>query len=130
MLRITRLIPAVAVAALLLVGAATSAFAIFPQLHSTLSGPAIDGVVPRGEAKLDQSRQPAQPGQLEVRVRAVNLPDGTALTVAIEGTPVGTLTLSRGEGRLATTVPFQVGRMSPITVERNSVVLLRGTWLS
>jgi hypothetical protein len=128
--RIIRLIPAVAVAALLLVGAATPAFAIFPQLHSTLSGAAINGVVPQGEAKLDQSGYPVEPSRLEVRVRNVNLPDGAVLTVTIEGTPVGTITLSRTEGRLATTILFQVGRQSPITVERNGAVILRGTWLS
>ena len=106
------------------------AAAIFPQLHSMLAGPAIGGRIPQGEAKLDQSRYPVEPSRLEVRVRNVNLPDGTVLPVAVEGTLVGSVTLSRGEGRLATTVTFQVGRQSPITVSHDGVVILRGTWLS
>ena len=115
---------------LLVAFTAAPAAAIFPQLHSTLSGPAIGGRVPQGEAKLDQSRYPVEPSRLEVRVKNVNLPDGAVLAVAIEGTPVGSITLGRGEGRLATTITFQVGRQSPITVSHNGVVILRGTWLA
>ena len=109
---------------------AAPADAIFPQLDAKLSGPAIGGRTPAGEAKLDQSGYPVEPSRLEVRVRNVNLADGTVLAVAIEGTPVGSITLSRGEGRLATTITFQVGRHSPITVTHDGVVVLRGTWRS
>lgn len=109
---------------------ASPALAIFPQLHTTLSGPALNGRTPAGEAKLDQSRQPAEPGRLEVRVRNIALPDGSALTVNVGGTTpgtgddVGTFVLNRGEGRLATTVPFQVGRSTDIAVTRGGQVIL------
>jgi hypothetical protein len=127
---ITRLATALIGLGLLVTLTAAPAAAIFPQLDSKLSGPAIGGRTPVGEARLDQSGYPVEPSRLEVRARNVNLPDGTVLAVAIEGTPVGSLTLSRGEGRLATTIAFQVGRQSPITVVHNGAVILRGTWRS
>jgi hypothetical protein len=51
-----------AVAVLVTAAVAAPAFAIFPQLQTKLSGPAIAGVTPEGDAKLDQSRQPSPAG--------------------------------------------------------------------
>jgi hypothetical protein len=65
-----------AVAVLVTAAVAAPAFTIFPQLQTKLSGPAIAGATPEGDAKLDQSRQPHEPGRLEVRVKNVNLADG------------------------------------------------------
>lgn len=106
------------------------AFAIFPQLSTKLSGPAINGVVPEGDAKVDQSRLPAEPLTLDARVKSVNLPDGTVLSVVLTdcgASPVGTITLSRGEGQLRTTVPgCQVGRTSAIYVNNGATRILSG----
>src|SRR6266571_7956365 len=109
---------------------ASPALAIFPQLTTKLSGPAINGVVPTGDAKVDQSKLPAEPLTLDVRVRNVNLPDGTVLSVVLTdcgASPVGTITLSRLEGQLRTTVPgCQVGRQSAIHVNSGSTRILSG----
>lgn len=67
------------------------------DLFAALTGATINGVVPRGFAQfeLHSSRT-----ELEIRVRQVNLPDGTTLTIVVNGTPAGTITLVGGEGRL------------------------------
>jgi hypothetical protein len=106
-------------------------FAIFPQLSTTLTGPAINGVVPGGDAKVDQSKLPNQPATVDVRVKNVNLPDGTVLGVVLTdcgASPVGTITLSRGEGQLRTTLPqgCQIGRNSSILINNGGTTILRG----
>src|SRR5689334_2027480 len=70
-------------------------------LKETLSGVAIGGVVPEGQALADES-QFAGGGStiLTVQVKKVNLPDGTVLPVSLDFTPVGSITLSKGEGTL------------------------------
>jgi hypothetical protein len=125
-------------AGLLAVLAATPALAVFPQLQTDLTGPAIDGQVPRGTAEIHQT---TFPGTLTVRVSKVNLPDGTVLNVVLTdceafGTPggvVGTLTLDGGKGRLTTVLPSepsvcQVGHNSAIflTLADGTVVLEGG----
>jgi len=109
---------------------ASPALAIYPHLNTTLSGPAINGVVPTGTATVDQSRLPANPLTLDVQVSNVNLPDGTVLSVVLTdcGTaPVGTIKLNRGQGQLKTKVPgCQVGRQSAIYVNNGSTTILSG----
>jgi hypothetical protein len=116
--------------ALLAVIASSPALAIYPQLSTKLSGTAIKGVVPRGDAKIDQSGVFERPLTLEVKVQNVNLPNGTVLSVILTdcGTsPVGTITLSRRQGELRTTVPgCQVGRTSAIHVNSGSTRILTG----
>jgi hypothetical protein len=70
-------------------------------LKETLSGPAINGVVPEGQALADES-QFLSGGDtiLTVQVKKVNLPDGTALNVTLDFSPIGSITLSRGEGTM------------------------------
>jgi hypothetical protein len=107
------------------------AFAIYPKLSTDLVGPAVNGVVPSGAAKVDQSKLPAVPGTLWVEVKNVNLPDGTVLWVVLDGDPVGVIPLARGQGRLATPIPMQVGRgSSQIFVGLGDVVILTnpGAW--
>jgi hypothetical protein len=110
--------------------AASPALAIYAHLNTTLSGPAINGVVPTGSATIDQSGYPAKPLTLDVQVSSVNLPDGTVLSVVVTdcGTaPVGTLKLSHEQGQLKTKVPgCQVGRQSAIYVNDGSTTILSG----
>lgn len=130
-----------AVAASLLVALPGSpALAIYPKLSTNLSGPAINGVVPRGDAKVDQSKLPNAPGTLELRVGNVNLPDGTELLVEITGPKVdgncepvptsrtqpGSFTLREGEGSLTATLRFAVGRTDQIFVKHAGRVILCG----
>jgi hypothetical protein len=109
---------------------ASPALAIYPHLTTALSGPAINGVVPTGNATVDQSKLPTTPLTLNVEVGNVNLPNGTVLSVVVTdcGTaPVGTIKLDRGQGQLKTKVPgCQVGRQSAIDVNNRSTTILSG----
>jgi len=109
---------------------ASPALAIYPHLNTTLSGPAINGVVPTGTATVDQSRLPANPLTLDVQVSNVNLPDGTVLSVVLTdcGTaPVGTIKLNRGQGQMKRKGHgCQVGRQSAIYVNNGSTTILSG----
>lgn len=86
--------------------------------------------MPGGDAKIDQSRLPSQPLTVDVRVKNVNLPEGTVLSVVLTdcgASPVGTITLSRREGQLRTTVPgCEVGRTSSIYVNKGATRVLSG----
>jgi hypothetical protein len=103
---------------------ASSAVALYPQLTAKLTGPAIGGVTPQGEAKVDQSKYPSVPPRLDVRVKDVNLPDGTTLFVGVgceyhsclDYRKAGTFTLNRREGSFSGSLRVQVGRQTSITV--------------
>jgi hypothetical protein len=114
----------IAAAAGVVLGVAPVAFALYPQLSAKLTGPAIGGVKPEGEAKVDQSRYPDVPPRLDVRVKNVNLPDGTTLFVGVgceyhsclDYRKAGTFTLRRREGAFSGSLQTQVGRQTSITV--------------
>jgi len=103
---------------------AASALALYPQLTAKLTGPAIVGVTPEGEAKVDQSKYPSVPPRLDVRVKDVNLPDGTTLFVGVgceyhsclDYRKAGTFTLNRREGSFSGSLQVQVGRQTSIMV--------------
>jgi hypothetical protein len=102
-------------------------FGLAGTVKEALSGPAIEGVVPEGEAQADMS-QFASGGAtiLTVRIRNVNLPDGTLLQVTLDFTPVGTITLSRREGTLTTSLGhFGVSR-DQVRVNTGGVTILGG----
>jgi hypothetical protein len=119
-----RLALAIVTAALSLGVLASSALALYPQLTARLTGPAIGGVTPEGDAKVDQSKYPSVPPRLEVRVKNVNLADGTTLFVGVgceyhsclDYRKAGTFTLSRLAGSFSASLKIQVGRQTSITV--------------
>jgi hypothetical protein len=98
-------------------------------LKETLSGAAIGGIVPEGQAVADMSQfQAGGSTILTVQVKKVNLPDGTSLTVALSFTPVGTITLLRGEGTLIADLGrFGVSR-DAVEVRNGAAVVLRGAF--
>jgi hypothetical protein len=128
--KLTRWLLVLALAATLAGLVASPALAIYAHLNTTLSGPAINGVVPSGSASIDQSGYPAHPLTLDVQVSNVSLPDGTILSVVLTncGTaPVGTLKLTHEQGQLKVHVPgCQVGRTSAIYVNNGSTTILSG----
>ena len=67
------------------------------HLFAPLTGPAIDGIVPRG---LGQYESWNTFRELDVYVSFVNLPDGTSLGVSVAGASVGTITLHSHAGFL------------------------------
>jgi hypothetical protein len=103
---------------------APSALALYPQLSAKLTGPAIGGVTPEGDAKVDQSKYPSEPPRLEVRVKNVNLVDGTTLFVGVgceyhsclDYRKAGTFTLTNREGSFSGSLQIQVGRQTSIMV--------------
>jgi hypothetical protein len=67
----------------------------------TLTGPAINGVVPSGTAVADMSQfSSGGSTTLTVTIRNVNLADGVPVQVTFDFKPLGTITLSNGGGRL------------------------------
>lgn len=96
-----------------------------------LSGPAINGVVPQGQALADMSRF-ASGGSttLTVQLKNVNLPDGTVVQVTFDFKPVGAITLSHGEGTLATSLGhFGVSR-DQVRVNNGATTILSGGFFS
>jgi len=96
-------------------------------LKETLSGAAIGGMVPEGEAIADMSQfQAGGSTILTVDVKKVNLPDGTSLTVALSFTPIGSITLTRGEGSLTANLGhFGVSR-DAVEVRNGAALILKG----
>jgi len=71
-------------------------------LKERLSGPAINGVVPEGLAIADESQFSSGGSTiLTVRVKNINLRDGTVLGVTLDFTPVGSIKLSGGQGSMS-----------------------------
>jgi hypothetical protein len=103
---------------------ATSALALYPQLSAKLTGAAIGGVAPEGDAKVDQSKYPSVPPRLEVRVKNLNLPDGTTLFVGVgceyhsclDYRKAGTFALNSRQGSFTGSLQTQVGRQTSIMV--------------
>jgi hypothetical protein len=96
-------------------------------LKETLTGAAIGGVVPEGEALADES-QFASGGStiLTVQVKKVNLPDGTVLAVSLDFTPIGSFTLSGNEGTMRADLGhFGVSR-DQVRVNSNGATILSG----
>jgi hypothetical protein len=85
-----------------------------------LSGPAIDGVTPRGIAIADQSQfLSGGSTMLTLEVKDVNLPDGTVLSVTLDFTPIGSITLSDQRGSMSS-------NLGHFAVSRDQVRVLSG----
>jgi Abnormal spindle-like microcephaly-assoc'd, ASPM-SPD-2-Hydin/Putative Ig domain len=72
-------------------------------LREPLSGSAIGGQTPSGQATADESQFSGCGGfsTLSVQVKNVNLPDGTVLWITLDFHAVGTITLRGGSGTMA-----------------------------
>ena len=100
------------------------------ELFAALTGATINGVLPNGFAQyeLHSSRT-----EFEVRVRQVNLPNGTVLTVSLNGATVGQINLDGGEGRLrlrsdrGDNVPVVTAGMT-VTLKNGAATVLSGTF--
>ncbi len=92
------------------------------EFFAGLTGPTLNGVLPTGFAayEIHSSRT-----ELEVRVRQVNLAIGTALTVIVDGTSAGQMTLqSGGEGRLR--LRSDNGQTVPVVTVGSTIVIQNG----
>ncbi len=100
------------------------------DLFAGLSGGTVNGVLPSGfsQFELHSSRI-----ELETRVFQVNVPNGTSLTVTVNGNGVGQIFISGGEGRLrlrsdnGQNVP-QVTTGSTVAIVNNGTTILSGVF--
>jgi hypothetical protein len=116
--------------AALITATATPALAIYPVQTTTLTGPAINGVVPTGQAQVNQCHLPKQFGTLTVTVQSVNLPDGTDLTVNYSSLTsgqfdnLGSFKLSGGSGRFSARLTRMAGANDQIQITQGPAVIL------
>jgi len=101
------------------------------QMRIRLTGPAINGITPKGVARF---RSRGTRMDFKVQVEKVNLPDGTELSVKVNDSVVGTLVLNLRRGRLelntqdGETVPaIQSGDVVTVTDAAGNA-LLSGTF--
>jgi hypothetical protein len=96
-------------------------------VKETLTGPAINGVVPSGLAVADQSKFSSGGSTiLTVQVKNVNLPSGTVLGVTLDFTPIGSITLSGGQGSMSANLGhFGVSR-DQVRVKNGDATILQG----
>jgi hypothetical protein len=126
----------VGVIVLLTAVSARPALAIYPSQSTTLTGSAIGGIVPTGQATVNQCQLPEKFGTLTVQVQSVNLPDGTTLTVNYGGlTPgggqnLGSFRLRGGAGRGSTNSGTMAGANDNIGIMEGASVILSnpGRW--
>jgi hypothetical protein len=100
------------------------------DLFAGLSGGTLNGVLPSGFAQFELHSSRIE---LEVRIFQVNLPNGTPLTVNVNGNGVGQIIVSSGEGRLrlrsdnGQNVP-NVTPGSTIAILNNGATILSGVF--
>ena len=129
MVRLLHWFAAVLALLALVVATTTPVFAGGTTLTEQLTGPAINGVVPEGQAQADESRfQQGGSTILTVQVKKVNLPDGTVLNVSLDFTPVGTITLSKGEGTLRTNLGHFAVSNDQVRVNNGGTTILTGAF--
>src|ERR1700730_11465232 len=89
------------------------------RLKTRLSGPAIGGKVPEGNAEF-RSEAAKNRSRIKVEVENVNLPSGTILTVVLNGTTLGSITLGvTGFGELE--LDTQDGDVVPAATTGNTI---------
>jgi hypothetical protein len=101
------------------------------QMFAALRGPAIGGLVPRGNARF---RNLNGVQDFVVEASPVNLPDGTMLPVLLNGTRITTMTVLLGVARspllatdLGDTVPaIQVGDVVTVTNLAGTAIIMSG----
>ena len=94
-----------------------------------LTGPAINGIRPQGNAEY---RVEARRRRFKVEATNVNLPDGTVLTFKLNGVVLGTRTLNLGRAELELNTedganpPVIVANDEVTVVNANGVLIVRG----
>jgi hypothetical protein len=90
------------------------------QTTASLSGPAIGGVTPGGQAIGDQSQLTACGGftTITAQVKNVNLPNGTVLWVTLGGEPIGRVTINNGAATMPAWIAMSSLRKQGISIFR------------
>jgi hypothetical protein len=114
-------------------GATPSPTPVMNEFEADLTGAAIGGLVPRGDAQYEIEFNNRE---FRVRVENVNLPAGTVLNVLVDGAQVGQLSvapgLDRSEFRLKTengqAVPQINSRTRVVVADQAGATLLAGSF--
>jgi hypothetical protein len=106
---------------------------VMNEVEAKLSGAAINGQTPRGEAEYEI--EPSGNREFKARVENVNLPVGTVLNVLIDNVKVGVITLSgasRDELKLKTedgqTVPQVNSRTRVVVANQAGATIVAGSF--
>ena len=108
--------------------------AITFQIQTDLTGALISGIRPQGEAEFTIELSGNR--EFKVRVENVNLPGGTLLNVAVDGTQVGTISLIGGLVRSELVLKTERGQTVPqinsgtrvVVSSQSGVALLAGAF--
>jgi hypothetical protein len=114
-------------------GATPSPTPVMNEFDADLTGAAIGGIVPEGDAEYSVEFNNRE---FRVRVEEVNLPAGTPLNVLVDGVKVGTLSvapsLDRSELKLKTedgqAVPQVNSRTRVVVTDQSGATLLAGSF--
>ncbi|HEY0172209.1 MAG TPA: hypothetical protein VGB98_14385 [Pyrinomonadaceae bacterium] len=114
-------------------GATPSPTPVMNEFDADLTGAAINGIVPEGDAEYSIEFNNRE---FRVRVEEVNLPAGTVLNVLVDGVKIGTLSvapsLDRSELKLKTedgqTVPQINSRTRVVVADQSGATLLAGSF--
>ena len=114
-------------------GATPSPTPVMNDFDADLTGAAINGIVPEGDAEYSIEFNNRE---FRVRVEEVNLPAGTVLNVLVDGIKIGTLavapSLDRSEMKLKTengqTVPQINSRTRVVVTDQSGATLLAGSF--
>jgi len=101
-------------------GATPSPTPFMNEFEAKLSGAAINGTVPKGEAEFELE---GANREFKVRVENVNLPAGTSLDVLVDGTKVGTIQVAPSLMRSELVLKTENGQAVPQINSRTRVVV-------
>src|SRR5215207_7882176 len=101
-------------------GATPSPTPVMNEFEADLTGAAIGGVVPRGDAQYEIEFNNRE---FRVRVENVNLPAGTVLNVLVDGAQVGQLSVAPGLDRSEFRLKTENGQAVPQINSRTRVVV-------
>jgi hypothetical protein len=101
-------------------GATPTPTPVMNEFEAKLSGAAVNGVTPKGEAEFEVE---GADREFKVRIENVNLPAGTALDVLVDGAKVGTLTVASGLQRSELRLKTEDGQTVPVINSRTRVVV-------
>jgi hypothetical protein len=114
-------------------GATPTPTPVMNEFEAKLSGAAIGGTVPKGEAEFEIV---GTHREFKARIENVNLPAGTVLDVLVDGTKVGTVTvapsLQRSELKLEAedgqTIPQINSRTRVVVADKSGATIVAGSF--
>jgi hypothetical protein len=101
-------------------GATPTPTPVMNEFEAKLSGAAVSGVTPKGEAEFEIE---GTNREFKVRIENVNLPAGTVLDVLVDGAKVGTITVASGLQRSELRLKTEDGQAVPVINSRTRVVV-------